>query len=482
MVRVRFAPSPTGYLHVGNARTALFNYLFAKKQKGAFVLRIEDTDIERSNVEYEAGIIEDLKWIGLEWNEGPDIGGPYAPYRQSERLEVYREYARRLLDNGLAYRCWCTKEELEARRQKAKTDGKSQGYDNRCRNLSKSEIDDYISSGRKPAIRFRVPEKKIFVNDLIRGTVAFDTSLQPDFVIMKSDGIPTFHFAVVIDDLLMHITHVIRGEDHLSNTPKHLLIYEALDERPPEFAHMSMTLGPDRSRLSKRHGATSVRQYREEGYLPEAFFNYIALLGWGSTSNQEIFTKEQLIDEFSLERCNKSSAIFDPKKLLWLNGLYLRKADPRRLAELALPFLRQSGLIGENPDMGFIAKLVALEQEKLQTLRDTPERIGFFLKEKICYEGPQLEKFRKPEVLKHLAKIAQEFRNTDPFSSERLESVVRSFCEQNNLKTADVFHPLRFATTGVTKGPGLFILLEILGKKVVLERIGAFLEAAGGEF
>ncbi|NLG11647.1 MAG: glutamate--tRNA ligase, partial [Elusimicrobia bacterium] len=286
MVRLRFAPSPTGYLHIGNVRTALFNYLFAKKNNGKFILRIEDTDIERSQKEYETALIEDLLWMGLDWDEGPDKGGEFGPYRQMDRLTTYQNLAKKLLDDGKAYNCYCSREEIEARNISAGKNAYA-GYDNKCRALTAAEIKTYQTEGRKPVLRFIVPEKNVTVNDIIRGQVVFESQHLPDFVIMKSDGLPTFHFAVVVDDFLMKITHVVRGEDHLSNTPKHILLFEALNAPIPQFAHMSMTLGPDRTRLSKRHGATSVRAYREAGYLSEAFFNYISLLGWGTTDSQD---------------------------------------------------------------------------------------------------------------------------------------------------------------------------------------------------
>jgi len=314
-MRLRFAPSPTGYLHIGNARTALFNYLLAKKHQGRFILRIEDTDIARSKKEFEAGIIEDLRWLGLNWDEGPDKGGNFGPYRQSERLKTYQEFAEKLLKENKAYHCYCTKEELDQRNKELLARKESPRYDNRCRNLSDEQKKKYLEEGRKPVIRFKIPEKTIEVNDLIRGKVSFDTKLMGDFIIMKSDGKPAFNFAVVVDDILMRITTVIRGEDHLSNTPRHIMLFEALNSKIPEFAHMAMTMGPDGSRLSKRHGATSIREYRKLGMLPEALFNYLALLGWGSKKDQEIFTKEELIKEFSLERCKEGAAIFGPEKL-----------------------------------------------------------------------------------------------------------------------------------------------------------------------
>ena len=473
MVRVRFAPSPTGYLHIGNARTALFNYLFARKNKGKFILRIEDTDKERSKKEYEEAIIDDLKWLGIEWDEGPDIGGEYGPYRQSERIEIYREFANKLLKEGKAYKCYCTKEELEERNRKAIEEGRSPGYDNRCRNLTEEDIKKFEREGRKPVLRLRVPEKIIKVNDLIRGEVVFDSKVIPDFVIMKSDWTPTFNFAVVIDDYLMKITHVIRGEDHLSNTPKHILLFEAIGAPIPQFAHMSMTLGPDRTRLSKRHGATSVMAYREDGYLPEAFFNYIALLGWGTTESREIFTKEELIQEFSLERCNKASAIFDPEKLLWMNGYYIRKTSISRLVQLSLPFLKKAGLVEENPDeekIKYLEKVITLEQERIKKLSEVPELIEFFLKEPV-YEENAVKKYLDEKGKKILSEVYPVIEKIEDFSREKIEEVIRKFCEEKGYKTSHVFHPIRVAVSGRTKGPGLFEMMEVIGKERVLKRI-----------
>ncbi len=471
MVRVRFAPSPTGYLHIGNARTALFNYLFARKNNGVFVLRIENTDVERSNSRFEESIIEDLKWLGLSWDEGPDTGGPYQPYRQMDRLNLYREYANRLLSEGKAYRCWCTREEIEKRA----TTG---GYDNYCRNISDAQISKFQSEGRKPVLRFKVPEKEVIVKDIIRGTIRFEADSINDFVIMKSNEIPTFHFAVVIDDFEMKITHVIRGEDHLSNTPKHILIFEALGQTPPQFAHMSMTLGPDRTRLSKRHGATSVRQYRESGFLSNAMFNYLALLGWSSKDNQEIFSKQQLIQEFSLEACNKSNAIFDPAKLLWMNSQYMKMKSAKEITELSIPFLEKAGYEKSNIERHrqIIEKIVELEKEKFRILEDVPERVAPYITEDIDWNLQLLQKFGIPETSKILSEILPEIKKIEQFERSAIENIIRKFCKEKNLKTGEVFHPLRFALTGMTKGPGLFELMEILGRDVSVRRIEKFLK------
>lgn len=477
MVRVRFAPSPTGFLHIGNARIALFNYLFARKNKGKFILRIEDTDKERSRKEYEEAIIEDLRWLGIEWDEGPDIGGQYGPYRQSERINIYREFAEKLLKEGIVYKCYCTKEELENMRKEAIKRNLPPGYDGRCRYLTKEKINQFEREKREYVLRLKVPDEKIEINDLIRGKVVFEGEHLTDFVIMKSDGTPTFNFAVVIDDYLMNITHVIRGEDHLSNTPKHILIFKAINAPIPKFAHMSMTLGPDRTRLSKRHGATSVRAYRENGYLPEAFFNYIALLGWGTEGSREIFTKEELIDEFSIERCHKASAIFDPEKLLWMNSYYIRNASIERIYQLSLPFLKNEGLLddADKEKEEYIKKAISLEKEKIKTLKDIPYLIEFFLKEPE-YEKDGFEKLINEETKKILSEIAEIFKNMDNFEKEEIEKKVRDYCSQKGYKTSFVFHPLRFSLSGRTKGPDLFGMIELLGKEKTIERIKRIIE------
>ncbi|PJA61793.1 MAG: glutamate--tRNA ligase [bacterium (Candidatus Ratteibacteria) CG_4_9_14_3_um_filter_41_21] len=467
-MRLRFAPSPTGYLHIGNARTALFNYLLAKKHQGRFILRIEDTDIARSKKEFEAGIIEDLRWLGLNWDEGPDKGGDFGPYRQSERLKTYQEFAEKLLKENKAYHCYCTKEELDQRNKELLARKESPRYDNRCRNLSDEQKKKYLEEGRKPVIRFKIPEKTIEVNDLIRGKVSFDTKLMGDFIIMKSDGKPAFNFAVVVDDILMRITTVIRGEDHLSNTPRHIMLFEALNSKIPEFAHMAMTMGPDGSRLSKRHGATSIREYRKLGMLPEALFNYLALLGWGSKKDQEIFTKEELIKEFSLERCKEGAAIFDPEKLTWMNGLYIRKKKPQELAKLSIPYLEEKGL-REKED--YLIKVIALERERIKKLSEIPDLIEYFLVEKIKFSPEALLLSKKPEVKEILTSLKQELENLSDFSAASLEKIIREWTKNNGLKTKDVFHPLRVAITGRTIGPGLFETMEVLGKEKVIQRL-----------
>jgi len=472
MVRVRFAPSPTGYLHLGNARTALFNYLFAKNKNGRFVLRIEDTDAERSKKEYEKALMEDLKWFGVEWDEGPDIGGDFGPYRQTERLSLYRNAAEKLLAEGKVYRCYCTKEETDERNRKSGKN-ESSGYDNHCRELSREDINKFESEGRKPVLRFRVPPVSVKVNDMIRGEVVFEAENIPDFVIIKSDGLPIFHFAVVIDDWQMKISHVVRGEDHLSNTPKHIMLFEALGAPVPQFAHMSMTLGRDKTRLSKRHGATSVRAYREEGYLPEAFFNYISLLGWATAESQDIFSREELIEKFSIERCNKSNAVFDPEKLLWMNGLYMRKTSPERILKLSLPCLKEAGIMGDGETeetMRYMEKAVSLEQEKIKLLKDVPYHVGFFVKEPV-YEEKAVKKHLTEKGKEVLGAILPSFEGCEEWTIQNLEAGVRKFCEEKGYKAGEVFHPLRVALSGKTTGPGLFEMIEHLGKEKTIQRL-----------
>ncbi len=474
-MRVRFAPSPTGYLHIGNARTALFNYLLARKNKGSFILRIEDTDTERSKPEYEKIILEDLAWLGLDWDEGPDVGGSFGPYRQSERLERYQEAAQHLLKEGKAYFCYCTPEELEVMRQAQMQRKESPRYDNRCRSLTAEQRAAFEKEGRKPVVRFRLPERKVTFNDLIRGDITFDTALMGDLIIMKSDGKAAFHFAVVLDDIAMEITHVFRGEDHISNTPRHILLFEAFGKTPPSFAHMAMTLGPDGSRLSKRHGATSLRELRIQGFLPEAIFNYLALLGWGTTDDKEIFTPAELIQEFSLERCKEGAAIFDMAKLTWMNGLYFQKADLSRLVDLSLPFLQEAGLISETvlpKEKEYLARVITVLGERVKKFSDLSEAAEIFLKNEIEYDAQaKIKILQKEGVGKILADVSQLLVPEVDFSTANLEKIIRDYCTNQNLKTGAVFHPLRVAVTGQTVGPGLFETLSLLGKEKTLHRL-----------
>src|SRR5215470_1902535 len=345
-VRVRFAPSPTGQLHIGNVRTALFNWLFARQKGGAFILRVEDTDLERSEARYETQLMEDMKWLGIDWDEGPDVGGPYPPYRQSDKMDVYRSYAERLIREGKAYYCFCTVEELEREREQALKEQRQPIYSGKCRKIDPAEAERRRAAGDPAAIRLKIPEHPIRFHDIVRGDVEFSNEVVSDPIIVRSNGMPVYNYVVVIDDADMKITHVIRGDDHISNTPKQVALYEALGLAVPEFAHLSTILGPDRERLSKRHGATSVANFREMGILPEALMNYLALLGWApSGGNRETFTAKELIKEFSLKRVTPSPAIFDMEKLYWLNRYYLKQSSIERVAELAKDYLVRAGLL-----------------------------------------------------------------------------------------------------------------------------------------
>src|SRR6187397_1440048 len=375
-MRLRFAPSPTGQLHVGNARTALFNWLLAAGQGGTFILRIEDTDLERSSRESEQAILEDLRWMGLDWTEGIEAGGDHGPYRQTERLHMYRAYAVELLSSGAAYHCFCSAEQLEADRQAALAAGRPPKYAGRCRSQSRDEARRRIDGGEKAVIRFRVPEghRDIVFNDLVRGEVRFSTEVIGDPVLVRSDGIPAYNYAVVIDDALMEITHVIRGEDHISNTPRQILLYEAFGWKPPAFAHVSLVMGPDHSPLSKRHGATSVAEFRARGYLPEALTNYLALLGWSPGEGEELVPIERLAPRFRLQDVGHSAGVFDIDKLAWVNRHYLKAADPMRLARLAVPYLRAAEWVAEPNEAGmeFLASIVPAAASAVDRLDQVP--------------------------------------------------------------------------------------------------------------
>ena len=364
MVRVRFAPSPTGYLHVGNARTALFNFLFAKRHQGTLVLRIEDTDVERSTDASIDRIVEDLHWLGISWEEGPDRGGESGPYRQTQRLSTYRGFADRLLHEGKSYKCFCSEERLAQLRKEQLSKGKMPRYDGRCHSLPAAEISGMESSGLRPAIRFHVGRGSILFEDLIHGKMNFDAGGMGDFIIVRSDGMAAYNFACVVDDHLMDITHVIRGEDHLSNTPRQILLYQALGWQSPLFAHHPLILGPDRSPLSKRHGATAVSQYREEGFLPEALENYLVLLGWTPPSGQETLSLEKMVEEFSIQDISRSAPVYNRKKLEWLNSAYIRAKDEGQLSKLLIPYLQKSGIRIDQTNPQWLNQILELLKEK----------------------------------------------------------------------------------------------------------------------
>ncbi len=479
-VRVRMAPSPTGPIHVGNLHTSLFNWLFARSHGGTFVLRMEDTDRERSRREWEEVIYQEMRWLGLDWDEGPDIGGPFGPYRQMERLGIYEEYARRLLETGHAYHCYCTPEELEAERREAQLKGVAYLYSRRCRNLSEAERRRREAEGRRPVLRFAVPDgETVAFDDLIRGRIETPTDSISDFILVRSNGIPVYNFAVVIDDLTMNITHIIRGEGHISNTPTQILIYQALRAPLPKIGHVGHVLGTDRAKLSKRNGDAFVGEYRERGYLSEALLNFMVLLGWTPMHGNEFITREEMIGEFDLSRVTKAAAVFDPAKLDWMNGHYIRQRDLASLTELSLPFLQRAGLVGEEvgpEERGRIHEIVHLEQERLKTLADLPKLTDFFFKEVIEYDPAAVKKVLTPEARKLLGDAAPRLLGVEPWESARLEAEARALVAEKQQTPQAVFQPIRVALTGRTVSPPLFETMALLGRERCAKRIRAVIE------
>ncbi len=475
-VRVRFAPAPTGYMHVGNVHTALFNWLFARHYGGKFILRIEDTDELRSTPEALEHIYKGLKWLGLDWDEGPDIGGPYGPYIQSQRLHIYRKYVDQLLEKGLAYPCFCTPEELEQRRRLMLARGQPPRYDGRCRELSEEERQRLIAEGRPYAINFKVREVgTTVVHDLIKGEVRFDNALMGDFVILKRSGYPTYHLACVVDDHLMKITHVIRAEEHLANTPRHIQLQEALGFETPKYAHLPIILGPDRTKLSKRHGAASMLEYAEMGFLPEAMFNFLALLGWSPGDDREIMSREEIIEKFTLEGCSKSPSIFDIRKAEWMNGEYMALLPPEEIARRLHPFLVKAGLFEENPTperWQWLARVVALMRERAKLLTTYVTWARYFFTDDYEFEARAIRKWLLDEERADvLEKLAERYEALEEWDAEAIEKATRGLAEELGVKAAQVIHPCRAAVTGTTIGPSLFHLLELLDKDDVVRRL-----------
>ena len=495
-VRVRYAPSPTGPLHVGGARTALFNYLFARKNNGTFILRIEDTDPERSDQKWEKDLLDSLKWLGILWDEGPAISdsnekshtyiGDYGPYRQSERKDIYEKYLKKLYDEGFLYWCFCTKEELEAQRQDQIARGEPPRYIGRCRNLSPEEQEKLRKEGRKGVLRFKVPEKIIKVNDIIRGELEFDTSLLGDIVVARDFSAPLYNLAVVIDDFEMKVNYVIRGEDHISNTPKQILFQKALGFPRPKYAHLPLILGPDRSKLSKRHGTVRVQGYKEEGYLPEALVNFMALLGWNPGTNEEIFSMEELIERFSLERIQKGGAIFNIERLNWMNGYYIRRTPLAELTEKCIPYLIKNKMLkikndkyeivetGEIVDFNYLKNIIALFQERLKKLSEISEFTDFFFKDKIEYDKNLLlwKEMQEKDVQKNLKKCYKTLKNIKEteWQRERIKEELLKEAEKL-VDRGYLLWPLRIALTGKKASPPPFEIAEILGKEKTLKRI-----------
>jgi nondiscriminating glutamyl-tRNA synthetase len=469
-VRVRFAPSPTGQLHVGNARTALFNWLFARQNVGAMVLRIEDTDRERSEARYEDQLIADLKWLGLDWDEGPDLGGAYGPYRQSDRLHIYREHAERLLREKKAYLCFCTEEELQ--REKAAAEHGQSIYSGKCRSLDAADAEKRRNAGEACAIRLRIPEHPIRFHDIVHGPVEFSNEVVSDPIILRSSGVPVYNYVVVIDDGLMKITHVIRGDDHLSNTPKQVALYEALGWPVPEFAHLSTILGGDRERLSKRHGATSIANFREMGVLPEALVNYLALLGWAPTGGtREIFSPEELIKEFSLERVTPSPAVFDIEKLYWLNRHYIKESSVERIAALAQPYYAR--LVGERsaPDVRtWLEKITLLLAPYVDRLEQLPDKAGliFNYDAKAALASPDnaevlAGRHTDAVLARFVVKVLEdESAREKRLTPEQFKKLVNEVKAETGAKGKELFHPIRIVVTGSHSGPDFDKLIPIL--------------------
>jgi len=491
-VRVRFAPSPTGHLHVGNARTALFNWLFARQKGGVMMLRIEDTDVARSEERYETQLLEDLKWMGIDWDEGPDVGGPHGPYRQSDRLAIYREHAERLLSEGKAYLCFCSQEELELERERALKNQQPPIYSGKCRALDPADAQRRRAGGEAAAIRLRIPEHPIRFHDIVHGPVEFSNEVVSDPIILRSTGIPVYNYVVVVDDALMNITHVIRGDDHLSNTPKQVALYEALGWPVPEFAHLSTIMGSDRERLSKRHGATSIANFREMGVLPEALMNYLALLGWApSGGTREIFSPEELKKEFSLERVTPSPAVFDMEKLYWLNRHYIKQSPPERIEKLAEPFFVRAGLLPDDLDeatRAWFGKVIALLAPSVDRLEQLPERarLIFSYDAAEAVKAPDnTEVLTAPKTSEVLAAFAHEVEgDPSPMTPEHFKAIMNEVKAKTGAKGKDLFHPVRIALTGSHSGPEFDKLVPILeeGSRLnlphpvlnVRERLAAF--------
>ncbi|MFZ0661123.1 MAG: glutamate--tRNA ligase [Acidobacteriaceae bacterium] len=500
--RVRFAPSPTGFLHVGNARTALYNWLFARHTGGIFLLRIEDTDLDRSEAKHETQLVEDLRWLGLEWDEGPGVEGPHAPYRQSERLGIYREHTERLLREHKAYRCFCTSEELEAERARAAAQHRPQVYSGHCRALSAEESAERAAAGEPFAVRLRIPDHPLRFHDMVRGEVEFASETVSDPILVRSGsggspGVPVYNYVVTVDDALMEITHVIRGDDHLSNTPKQVAIYEAFGWKQPEFAHLSTILGSDRERLSKRHGATSVASFREMGILPEALVNYLALLGWGAEGGtRETFTQGELIHEFKLERVTASPAVFDWAKLHWLNRHYLKLTELSRLAELAWPYFEKSGWLPERatilPEiLPWFEALIAVFLPALNQLDELPPKTSFILAfdpEAARADEENATVLASETAEKVLTAFASRIGDTaDAVTPEQFKKWMNEVKAETGVKGKDLFHPVRIALTGTHSGPEFDKLVPVIetGSRLDLpvhilslrERVERFLRA-----
>lgn len=479
-LKVRFAPSPTGPFHIGGARSALFNWLVARHADGTFLVRIEDTDLKRSTKESEENIKDSLKWLGMNWDEGIDVGGPHGPYRQTERLDLYKKEVQRLLDEGKAYYCYCSAEELEKSRKAQLDAGKTPIYDEHCRHLTEEEKARYEAEGRKPVVRLKVRKDGVFAfDDMVRGHVEFQAAGVGDFIIMKSDGIPVYNFAVVIDDAFMEVTHVIRAEEHLSNTPRQLAIYEALGYKPPKFGHISLILGEDHKKMSKRHGATSVTEYRNMGYLPEAVVNYLALLGWTPKGEQEIFTEEELIKQFSMKRVSSNDAVFDINKLNWINFQYMKKLDADQLYDLIVPFLVKAGYVEESvteEKKDWLKKVIWFMKDHIYFAGQAAEELKFFFEDMPALTDEAILSIMKAETSGKLLKaFIEDLKALETFDQAEVKKCFNACMKAQGIKGKAAYEPTRIALTGVTQGPGMFEMMELFGREKTMDRLEAAL-------
>ena len=483
--RVRFAPSPTGYLHVGGARTALFNWLFARHHGGTFILRIEDTDAERSSDEMVAGILEGMRWLRLEWDEGPGVGGPHAPYFQTQRFDRHREVAHVLLSAGHAYKCYCPPELLKEKRDAAESAGSAWKYDRRCLALSEEERQRLEASGVRPALRFKVPEGKTTYRDRVRGVIEFDHSQIEDFVILRSNGLPIYHLSVVADDIDMAITHVIRGDDHISNTPKHILIWKALGKTPPEFAHVPLILGTDKKKLSKRHGITSVTEYERMGYLPDAMVNFLGLLGWSPGGNRELMSRDEMVAAFELDGISGGAAVFDPEKLDWFNTQYLAMLSSDELVRVAKPLLLAADMWNETFDgerREWLQRVLRLVVPRAKRLPDLVGQARPFLAESVALDPEAVRKHLSGSdlvdhvdaliaALEPLGSLGPVDNDAGPFDEPTIERVLRGVADARRIKAATLIHAARIAATGTSVSPGIFEVLALVGKPRTLSRL-----------
>lgn len=484
-VRVRYAPSPTGYLHIGNARTALFNYLFARRYDGKFIIRIEDTDRKREVEGGEISQLANLKWLGIDWDEGPDVGGDYGPYRQSERLNIYLPLIDKLLEEDKAYKCYCTEEELEAEREEQRAQGIMPHYSGKCAHLTEEERAEFEAEGRTPVVRIRTPKDKVYkFDDLVKGEISFEAkSVGSDWVILKRDGYPTYNFAVVVDDHYMEISHVLRGDDHISNTPKQLLIYDSFCWEPPKFGHMALIVDPNTGKkLSKRDARDIpqfIEEYREQGYVPEAVFNFISLLGWSPVGEDEIFTPDEIVESFDYHRLGTSPAAFDTGKLDWIANQYLKQVDLDDLVEGVIPRLQAKGLVNENlseDEYEHYKKLTSLYQEQMKYAAELPELAGLFFDENITWSEDEMAILKGETVPTVLTTLKGEITDLEPFEASEISKAIKAVQKETGVKGKNLFMPIRVATTGQMHGPQLADAMELLGREKVIEHLDEALQ------